>query len=191
MRFSALATTMRIPSMLCLALLSCIINEVLSFSYNPSSLVTQKWIGAPGHLKRLRRDGNPPTSTPFWNKYDTTALRNSADPTELDSSTSDKEHTRGKNIIVLCDGTGNEIRGHTSNVLRLFRIAEQDSERQCVYHDPGIGTLSKTNPYQRFKLERNKVLGLATGLGLDENVLQAYEFLMRVYEEGDRIYLFG
>jgi len=35
------------------------------------------------------------------------------------------------------------------------------------------------------------ILGLATGYGLDDNVLAAYRFLANHYEDGDRIYLFG
>lgn len=35
------------------------------------------------------------------------------------------------------------------------------------------------------------VLGLATGYGLDENVLKAYQFLINHYEDGDDIFLFG
>jgi len=35
------------------------------------------------------------------------------------------------------------------------------------------------------------VLGLATGYGLDDNVLRAYHFLIDNYEDGDDIFLFG
>jgi uncharacterized protein (DUF2235 family) len=35
------------------------------------------------------------------------------------------------------------------------------------------------------------VWGLLTGYGLDENVLDAYRFLVDTYSEGDRVYLFG
>ncbi len=35
------------------------------------------------------------------------------------------------------------------------------------------------------------VFGLATGAGLDANVLDAYRFLMETWEPGDSIFLFG
>jgi uncharacterized protein (DUF2235 family) len=35
------------------------------------------------------------------------------------------------------------------------------------------------------------VFGLATGYGLDDNVLSAYEFLIENYEEGDELFMFG
>ena len=34
-------------------------------------------------------------------------------------------------------------------------------------------------------------MGLATGYGLDDNVLAAYAFLVHTYQAGDQIYLFG
>ena len=37
----------------------------------------------------------------------------------------------------------------------------------------------------------NAILGLATGYGLDDNVLAAYSFLVHHYQQGDAIYLFG
>lgn len=35
------------------------------------------------------------------------------------------------------------------------------------------------------------ILGLATGYGLDDNILSAYEFLIDQYQDGDEIFLFG
>jgi uncharacterized protein (DUF2235 family) len=35
------------------------------------------------------------------------------------------------------------------------------------------------------------VFGLATGAGLDDNIIDAYRFLAEVWEPGDRIFLFG
>jgi len=99
-----------------------------------------------------------------------------------------------KNIIICCDGTGNEISENISNVLKLYRClrkTEKTSPRQLVFYDPGVGTLARPNPWRKFRQDFEVVLGLATGYGLDDNVLQAYKFLVRNYSEGDQIYLFG
>ena len=40
-----------------------------------------------------------------------------------------------KNIVICCDGTGNEVDANLSNVLKLFQIARK-TEGQCVYYDP-------------------------------------------------------
>src|SRR6185295_4368254 len=45
-----------------------------------------------------------------------------------------------KNIVVCCDGTGNEVEGNLSNVLKLFRIARRSPD-QRVYYGAGIGTI--------------------------------------------------
>ncbi len=45
-----------------------------------------------------------------------------------------------RNIVVLCDGTSNQVEGDLSNVLKLYRISEQ-SALQRVFYDPGVGTI--------------------------------------------------
>ena len=95
-----------------------------------------------------------------------------------------------KNIVICCDGTGNEIGTTISNALKLFRVLEK-SDRQRVYYNPGVGTIGHQNSWQRFRQKTRAVFGLATGYGLDEDVLGAYRFLCQTYENGDRIWLFG
>ena len=99
-----------------------------------------------------------------------------------------------RNIIVCCDGTGNEISENISNVLKLYRVLRktgQTDPQQMVFYDPGVGTLARPDPWTRFKQDAVAVLGLATGYGLDDNVLRAYTFLINHHEEGDNIFLFG
>lgn len=95
-----------------------------------------------------------------------------------------------KNIVICCDGTGNEIEANLSNVLKLFRILKK-SRDQIVFYDTGIGTLSRGGAWSRLRDKSKTVFGLATGQGLDDNILDAYRFLMDSYEDGDRVYLFG
>jgi len=95
-----------------------------------------------------------------------------------------------KTIVICCDGTGNEIGPNISNVLKLFRIAVKD-ERQHVFYDPGIGTIAKLATWSRVRQNLSEVFGLATGYGLDDNIIDAYSYLCGTYAEGDRIFLFG
>src|SRR5258705_27101 len=90
-----------------------------------------------------------------------------------------------RNIIICCDGTGNEISENISNVLKLYRClrkTEKTQPRQLVYYDPGVGTLARPDPWHRLRQDFNAILGLATGYGLDDNVLAAYDFLARNYQ---------
>ena len=95
-----------------------------------------------------------------------------------------------RNLIVCCDGTGNEIKENQSNVLKLYRLIQKDST-QLAYYDPGVGTISDSSAWDRFKNKAKGVFGLATGYGLDKNVIEAYRFLAVNYQEGDNIFLFG
>jgi Uncharacterized conserved protein len=104
-----------------------------------------------------------------------------------------------RNLVVLCDGTGNELGGalsvdagdiRISNVLKLYRIAEK-GKSQLVYYSAGVGTIGRVDFVYRWKQKFLGVLGLATGYGLDENVVGAYRFLAENWQEGDNIYLFG
>lgn len=99
-----------------------------------------------------------------------------------------------KNIIVLCDGTGNEISENISNVLKFYRCLRKTAKtlpRQVVFYDPGVGTLARPNPWRKMIQNFSAIFGLATGYGLDDKILQSYLFLVRNYEPGDQIYLFG
>ena len=96
----------------------------------------------------------------------------------------------GRNLVALCDGTGNEVEGDLSNVLKLYRIARKD-ESQEVFYDPGVGTIGNDSLWGRLRQRAKAVWALATGIGLDDNILDAYRFLCSHYQLGDRIYLFG
>ena len=51
-----------------------------------------------------------------------------------------------KDIVICCDGTGNEIATTISNVLKLYRVLEK-SDQQRVYYHPGVGTIGLQNPW--------------------------------------------
>jgi uncharacterized protein (DUF2235 family) len=93
-----------------------------------------------------------------------------------------------KNIVICCDGTGNEYGNHNTNVVELYSIAVK-SDKQIAFYDPGVGTggWEYEEESHSFKAKRDQ----ATGDGLQKNVEDAYRFLMRCYDNGDRIYLFG
>jgi len=105
-----------------------------------------------------------------------------------------------KNIVILLDGTSNEISSNRTNILRLYGTFEK-SDRQLVYYDPGVGTFGAENAWLRFWRKTVEVWGLITGWGLDYNVKEAYRFLVENYDDGrggggeprgrDTIYIFG
>ncbi|MEH3036196.1 MAG: DUF2235 domain-containing protein [Sphingomonas adhaesiva] len=102
----------------------------------------------------------------------------------------DGEGPAARNLVAMCDGTGNHVEGDLSNVLKLFRVTVRD-ERQRVFYDPGVGTIARDSAWSRLKQRSAAVFGLVTGAGLDDNILDAYRFLCLSYQPGDRIFLFG
>jgi uncharacterized protein (DUF2235 family) len=96
-----------------------------------------------------------------------------------------------KNIVICCDGTGNEFGDHNSNVVKLYSALIIDGKRQVGYYHPGVGTMGAPSAHNKISEMWSVVMGLAFGAGLLANVGDAYRYLMNVYEDGDRVYLFG
>lgn len=93
-----------------------------------------------------------------------------------------------KNIVVCCDGTGNQYGSNNTNVVKLFeRLVSDDTQK--IFYDPGVGTSSNALliPFQLL----SNVFTQALGLDLQRNVEDAYYYLMNVYQPGDQIFLFG
>jgi len=96
-----------------------------------------------------------------------------------------------KNIILCSDGTNNKGGiGHPTNVWKIFNSIDLQSYKvpgsiqpeQVAFYDDGVGT-------DRWKLL--KMLGGAFGWGLTRNVKDLYRHLVKNFEKGDNIYLFG
>lgn len=90
-----------------------------------------------------------------------------------------------KNIVILFDGTSNEIRSDRTNVLRLYGALEK-SQRQLVGYWTGVGTFGAANSWSYYYRKAWEVFGLATGWGMDQNVKDAYRFLVTHYDNGKR-----
>lgn len=97
-----------------------------------------------------------------------------------------------KDIVILLDGTSNEISTNRTNILRLYGTLCK-SDTQVVYYDPGVGTFGGENAISQTYRKGVEIWGMATGWGLDTNVKEAYRFLVENYDRtaGDRIHLFG
>ncbi len=97
----------------------------------------------------------------------------------------------GKNIIVCCDGTGNEYGDRNSNVVRLFSVLRRNTPEQVAFYDPGVGTFSVRPSMTRIMRGFWRAMGLGFGIGLGKNIIDAYTFVMQNYMEGDRVFIFG
>ena len=95
-----------------------------------------------------------------------------------------------KNIVICSDGTGSTaITGRGTNVFKLYEAVDLNGHMtdpsltpQLAIYDDGVGT-------EDFK--PIKIFAGVTGFGLARNVRNLYKSLARVYDPGDRIFLFG
>jgi uncharacterized protein (DUF2235 family) len=96
-----------------------------------------------------------------------------------------------KNIVLCCDGTANEFAKDNTNVVKLYSTLVQDRPEQCTYYHPGVGTLEPPGALTPWRRLVTRTLGQAVGAYLENDICDAYAFLMRNYEPGDRVFLFG
>ena len=95
-----------------------------------------------------------------------------------------------RNIVVCCDGTGNQYGSANSNVVKLYwTLSTQD--KQTAYYHPGVGTMGARNALTVVGKWWTEVRGLAFGYGFSDNIADVYSFLMGEFQSGDRVFIFG
>jgi uncharacterized protein (DUF2235 family) len=100
------------------------------------------------------------------------------------------EELQPKRIVLCFDGTANQIgAGNLTNVAKLFEMLDKNDPAQIAYYDPGVGTLAPARSSLIGKL--TLLYEQAFGVGLKDNVAQAYRYLMQHWRPGDAIYIFG
>ncbi|EHA51628.1 hypothetical protein MGG_07522 [Pyricularia oryzae 70-15] len=101
-----------------------------------------------------------------------------------------RRQTHFKRLIVCCDGSWMDSLGAKgaepqSNVTRLARVVRRtcyDGTHQIVWYDAGVGT---------GMLKADQLTGGGLGMGLAQNVREAYNFICTNYVDGDDIILTG
>jgi uncharacterized protein (DUF2235 family) len=107
-----------------------------------------------------------------------------------------------KNILIFSDGTGQRggvlFDERRSNIYKLYRATRCgpdsciDPAEQVAFYDAGIGTVpGGITGIGRLGRRLYNLIGQATGLGLTANIVDCYAAILRVWEPGDRIFLFG
>jgi uncharacterized protein (DUF2235 family) len=83
-----------------------------------------------------------------------------------------------KRLAIFLDGTWNTLNNNT-NVRRLKSLSAETGD-QGVYYSQGVGT-------RRGEAAR----GGMTGYGIDDEIIEAYTWLIQNFDEGDEIFIFG
>ena len=106
-----------------------------------------------------------------------------------------------KNILIFSDGTG-QVGGlrpdqHLSNIYKLYRATRTGPDspinpaEQVAYYDAGLGSAEVSGGLLTAVEFVKKFFSSAFGTGLVTNVADCYEAILKHYNPGDRIYLFG
>ncbi|MFN0012192.1 MAG: DUF2235 domain-containing protein [Phycisphaerales bacterium] len=95
-----------------------------------------------------------------------------------------------KNIVICCDGTGNQVSTDSTNVMRLWSTLVLD-QQQLGFYDPGVGTLGDPRALTFWRKQVRKRLDGAIGCTIRDNFVEAYAFIARHYEPDDKLFLFG
>jgi uncharacterized protein (DUF2235 family) len=84
-----------------------------------------------------------------------------------------------KRLAIFLDGTWNTLNNNT-NVWRLKSLCDPTAPGQLVYYSQGVGT--------RFG---EKVRGGIEGYGLDNEIIDAYTWLVQSFAQDDELFIFG
>lgn len=108
-----------------------------------------------------------------------------------------------KNILIFSDGTGQAggLRPdeNRSNVYKLYRATrcghdtDIDPREQLAFYDAGLGSQPPSGAFFITRAYRwlHNLASQATGLGITTNIVDCYAAIIRMWEPGDKIYLFG
>ncbi|KAF3161098.1 hypothetical protein TWF225_007469 [Orbilia oligospora] len=106
---------------------------------------------------------------------------------------------RPKKLVLFFDGTGNKFQGNMSdtNIIKMYQMLDKHDPQVYLYYQPGIGTYVAgehdfaPGPFSKMKRFIDQSIDQAVGTSFDHHVIQGYQFIMRYYSPGDKIYIFG
>lgn len=92
---------------------------------------------------------------------------------------------QSRNLVICYDGTGGEFYHNTNP--KVIHEMTHGYENQMTFYDPGVATGS----YEYHKDAIGRIKDFESGKGTMQNVEDGYRFLMRNYEDGDKVFIFG
>jgi uncharacterized protein (DUF2235 family) len=95
-----------------------------------------------------------------------------------------------KNIVICCDGTGNQYGSANSNVVKLYWTLS-DADKKSSYYHPGLGTMGARNALSAVGKWWTLLRSKAFGYGFSDNIADVYSFLMGAYTPDSKIFIFG
>jgi uncharacterized protein (DUF2235 family) len=107
-----------------------------------------------------------------------------------------------KNIVIFSDGTGqaggitfDEVRTNVYKLYRACRVGPDttiEPSKQIAFYDPGLGSPADGSKIKiQWARRVYNFASKATGLGITANIIDCYAALIRLYRDGDRVFLIG
>ncbi|MCP1913421.1 hypothetical protein J2R96_005901 [Bradyrhizobium elkanii] len=107
-----------------------------------------------------------------------------------------------KNIVIFSDGTGqagginfDEARTNVYKLYRACRVGPDtkiDPSEQVAFYDAGLGSAADGGHFSVGWMRwLYNLASMATGLGITRNIVDCYAAIIRLYEDGDRVFLIG
>ncbi|KND86693.1 Uncharacterized protein TOPH_08667 [Tolypocladium ophioglossoides CBS 100239] len=104
-----------------------------------------------------------------------------------------------KKLVLCFDGTGNSFSGSNAdtNVVKLLNKLDRNHPQQHHYYQTGIGRYDinehsvNQSLFGKIRSSISQTADKGFGTTFDAHVIAGYRFLMRYYESGDKIYVFG
>ncbi len=97
----------------------------------------------------------------------------------------------GRNIVICCDGTANEFARDRTNVVKLYYTLVQAADKQITFYHPGLGTMEPPGALTNTARAVTRTMGLAVGYGLEDDIRDAYTYLINHFQDDDRVFIFG
>ncbi|KAI1449741.1 hypothetical protein F5Y02DRAFT_427729 [Annulohypoxylon stygium] len=104
-----------------------------------------------------------------------------------------------KKLVLCFDGTGNSFTGSNAdtNVVKILTALDRNDPHQFHYYQTGIGTYDANDTsvnkswFGEMRSSISQTIDQGIGTTFDVHVMAGYRFLMRYYDPGDKIYMFG
>src|SRR6266849_2792586 len=94
-----------------------------------------------------------------------------------------------RNIVICCDGTGNQYGSANSNVVKLYwTLSAQD--KQTAYYHPGVGTMGARNALSVVGKWWTQVRGLVFRYEFSHMSAGVYAVVMRQFYAADNSFIF-
>ncbi|KAK7422649.1 hypothetical protein QQX98_001437 [Neonectria punicea] len=127
-------------------------------------------------------------------------VRNGTGPRNGMPANSDQQRAPEPKKLILCfDGTGNTFTGSNAdtNVVKILNKLDRNDPNQYHYYQTGIGTYDPNETsvnktwFAEMRSSISQTVDQGIGTTFDAHVMSGYRFLMRYYDSGDKIYMFG